>query len=118
MLEIIKKADDRNAITEEKKCPINTIDTYLQILAPAYRISVGFHKTSSSITDILPSVEVLLSIWNNLEIADGPKSLCKISRLTLLNKFENELGSEIHRVSFQCEADIISHLTKYLFFNN
>jgi len=102
MLENVKKAYDRNAITAENQCPISleTIETYLQILAPAYRISVGFQKTSSTIADIIPSVEVLLRIWNNLELTDGPKRLCKVLRLTLMNKFEDELGSEVHRVSY------------------
>ena len=51
MLESVKKAYDRNVFNEDNVCPISleTIETYLQILAPAYRVSIGFQKTTSTI---------------------------------------------------------------------
>ena len=47
MLESLKRAYDRNAFTEE--CPgqidLETTEVYVQILKPAYKVSIGFQKT-------------------------------------------------------------------------
>ena len=43
MLEAVKRAYDRQAFSDENPCPVDleTIEIYLQILAPACRVSVG-----------------------------------------------------------------------------
>lgn len=55
MLESIKRAYDNN-LFENHECPIDlkTLEIYLQILAPAYRVSLAFQKNSSSISDTIP----------------------------------------------------------------
>lgn len=100
MLEAVKRAYDKNAITEENQCPVGleTIETYLQILAPAYRVSVGLQKTSSTIADIIPSVQGMIRSWKTFVLSGDPKRLCRLLIITTENKFKEELESNIHKV--------------------
>ena len=60
LLESVKRAYDKNVFVQgnpEKECPISLskIETYLQILKPAYILSTQFQQNNSSIADIIPS---------------------------------------------------------------
>lgn len=101
MLESVKRAYENNVFNENFLCPVSleTIDTYLQILSPAYRISLGFQKNSSCISDVLPSLHKLIEIWENMNVPGNAKRLCKLLVLTTKNKFNYELTSPIYKVS-------------------
>ena len=45
----------------------NDIDTYLQILLPAYYVNLLFQRTSSTVGDVLPHI-YLKSIWSHQEL--------------------------------------------------
>lgn len=70
-------------------------EIYLQILAPAYRISVGFQKTSSTIADIIPSILALKNNWRRMDLEGDHKRLCRLLVLSLENKFKSEVKSDI-----------------------
>jgi hypothetical protein len=102
MLESVKRAYDRGVFNGVIECPIDlkTIEIYLQILAPAYRVSVGLQKTSSTISDILPSILALGSMWEKMELEGDPKRLCRMLVLSLNNKFKSERESNIVKVYY------------------
>lgn len=103
MLESVKRAYDRGIFNGEIECPVDleTIETYIQILAPAYRVSIGLQKTSSTISDILPSILALRSIWERMDLSGDSKRFCRMLVLSLNNKFKSELNSDIIKVSLQ-----------------
>lgn len=60
LLESVKRAYDKKLFADENSeltCPIDlrTIELYLQILRPAYLLSLSFQLSSSSIADTIPS---------------------------------------------------------------
>ena len=73
-------AYDKKAFDDEIVCPVDlkSIEIYLQILNPAYRISLGFQKNSSTIADVLSYLLQLIEIWNKLDVPAAPKRLCKL----------------------------------------
>ena len=103
MLESVKRAYDKNAFNDEIVCPVdlNSIEIYLQILNPAYRISLGFQKNSSTIVDVLAYLLQLIEIWNKLDVPAAPKRLCKLLIACLKNKFQVEFNSPAYKVFFK-----------------
>ena len=76
------------------------VETYLQILASAYRVSLGFQKNSSSIADVIPSILKLQSVWETLNLSPTPRRFCNLLILTTQLKFDYELSSDVYMVSF------------------
>ena len=60
MLESVKKAFDDEIVAGQ--VDLKSIEIYLQILNPAYRISLSFQKNSSTIADFLPYLLQLIEI--------------------------------------------------------
>lgn len=56
MLESVKRAYDKGVFSDGQGCPIplRTVETYLQVLKPAYLLSVSLQKSKSSIADVIP----------------------------------------------------------------
>ena len=56
LLESTKRAYDKNMFSEQLKCPISKekIELYLQILKPAYLLSLKFQYQGSTIGDVIP----------------------------------------------------------------
>jgi hypothetical protein len=54
MLEAVKRAYDRGAFDKAQPCPIeiDIVEVYLQILAAAYLVSIGFQSKHSSIAEL------------------------------------------------------------------
>lgn len=101
MLESVKCAYDKGAFNDEDiKCPydLKKIETFHQILAPAYRVSLGFQKKSTSITEVVPYILNLIEIWNKLDLPPVPKRFCELLTACLRNKFNFELNSTTYQV--------------------
>ena len=75
---ILKKAFDQT--DENLKCPVSlkTIETYLQILRPAYQMTINFQSNSSSIADLLVSIKRAIYFWENLNVTGEEKELCQL----------------------------------------
>jgi hypothetical protein len=63
MLESVKRAYNKGAFNnenEELRCPVSleTVETYYEILKKVYLVSLEFQKTNSSISDIIPSINL------------------------------------------------------------
>ena len=100
MLESVKRAYDKKAFNEDLPCPINieTVEIYLQILTSAYKVSLGFQKNSSSISDLIPSFLKLLDIWAKLEVTPVAKRFCRLLISCVNHKFKYELNSSVYQV--------------------
>ena len=100
VLESVLRAYKKNIINDELKCPVSfeKIEIYLQILAPAYRVSLGFQKNGTSIADVIPSIRKLQSVWKTMNLSPTPKRLCHLLILTTEFKFDHELNSNIYMV--------------------
>jgi len=55
---------------------LSIIDMYLQILLPAYQLNLGWQKSSSSITDVLPGILFLKDKWEKLNCLAEGRELC------------------------------------------
>jgi hypothetical protein len=113
MLESIKRAYDRGAFNDNFPCDIDfkTIEIYLQILKPAYKLSIKFQKNSSNIAHIIPNLFKLKEFWIKLSTNSLPPSARHFCRLLVKfvdQKFNYEFNSNIHKVN--------THLfSKYIF---
>ena len=101
MLESVKRAYDKGIFDDSKnKCAydLKSIETYYQILLPAYRVSLSFQKNSTSIAEVLPYILKLVDIWKKLDVSHEPKRFCKLLKACLKNKFDYELNSNTYQV--------------------
>jgi hypothetical protein len=57
------------------------VETYLQILNPAYRVSLGFQKNCSTIADIIPFLLQIIELWNQLDLSVVPKAYVSFDSL-------------------------------------
>ena len=106
MLESIKRAYDRGAFNDNFPCDIDlkTTEIYLQILKPAYKLSIKFQKNSSNIADIIPNLLKLKEFWIKLSSTSLPPSARRFCRLLVKcvdQKFNYDFNSNIHRVNIQ-----------------
>jgi hypothetical protein len=79
---------------------LQTIETYHQILAPAYRVSLGFQKNSTSIAETIPYVLMLIERWKKLDLPAVPMKLCQLLIACVKNKFNSEINSPTYQVLF------------------
>jgi hypothetical protein len=100
MLEAVKRAYDRGAFDEAKPCPIeiDIVEVYLQILAPAYLVSIGFQSKHSLIADVLIAVRRLKFTLENMNVEGEARAFCNILCEYFDEKFEYEMNSPIYKV--------------------
>jgi hypothetical protein len=115
-----KRAFDKGAYDEANSCPIafEVIETYIQILRPAYFTTLGWEKNSSSIADVIPQVLFLIDYWTKIEIND-PKAreLCYFLIHYTKIKCNYELNSPVYQVIYFTKKYflIIYFISKSLF---
>jgi hypothetical protein len=74
-----KRAYDNGAYDGKISCPIALaqIETYIQILMPAYYATLGWEKNRSSIADVIPQVRFLIDFWTKFMTDDKEaRELC------------------------------------------
>lgn len=104
LLESTKRAYDNNMFNEnnsEATCPVDlrTIEIYLQILKPAYLLSLAFQLSSSSIADTIPSILKLIHTYEHLDTQEAPRELCSLLIETIKAKFDFELNSDVYKAA-------------------
>lgn len=103
MLESVKRAYDKNLFNEEieeQKCPLsqNKVETYLQILRPAYRFSITFQNNYSSISHLIPSIKRIIYSWENMDLEPEDERFATLLIACFKDKFKYELESEVYQV--------------------
>ncbi len=80
MLESFKKAYERNAFPEGFPCPIplEKIETYMQILLPAFKFNLIMQKKHSSIADVVHNLQLMISKWKRMKVTGNYKTLCNL----------------------------------------
>ncbi len=102
MLESIQRAYKSSLFNNNDcVCPVSLedIETYLQILKPAYLVSNGFQKNDCSISTVIPSIQRLICMWSRMELPIEKKRLCKLLVITVKTKFSFELNSDVYKVN-------------------
>ena len=104
MLESVKRAYDRSIFNEDNLelcCPVNldVIELYIQILKPAYLLSLSLQLTHTSICDTIPSILQLILQYRNITITGTAKRLCTLLISTLNQKFAYELQSQTYKTA-------------------
>ncbi len=93
LLESVKRAYDRGEFNQtdfDLACPVELeeVELYLQILAPAYFVSIGFQYSHSSLCYVLVAIKELRSNWETMDADEHGKELCKILIECLVKKFD------------------------------
>ena len=70
---------NKRAYDDDIVCPVSIqeIEICIQILMPAYWLTLVMQKNRSFITDIIPGILRLIHIWDKMELKDAKaKELC------------------------------------------
>ena len=86
---------------DNSACPVSheEIEIYMQILFPAFQFSLLMQKNKSPIGDIIPTLTIMFSKWNRMEVTGRHKKFC----ISLVNcfkkKFDYEINSDVYKVA-------------------
>ncbi len=91
----------KNIFNDTLICPVSReeIETYIQILLPAYSFNLGLQGSRSSICDVLPGVFHLKNKWSKYVVDDKARELCYFMVHFIQEKFSYELASPIYMVN-------------------
>ncbi|RNA28431.1 hypothetical protein BpHYR1_011081 [Brachionus plicatilis] len=90
-----------NEENEDLTCPLSLkeVETYLQILRPAYRFSLTFQNSFSSISHLIPSLKRIFFSWENMDLEHEFERLAILLVVCFKEKFKYELESEIYQAA-------------------
>ena len=79
MLQSFQKAYSRNAFPYDDPCTVSleVIEKYMQILLPAYQFNLIMQLSNSTIGDVLPALQIMISKWSRMNVTGVYKSLCR-----------------------------------------
>lgn len=94
----------------ELKCPVDydTVEIFIQVLKPAYDLTIQLQYSHSSIADLIPGIRHLQYLWENMNVENEFKEFSSILTLYLKTKFEYELNNSLYKVSFSL-SNILSN---------
>jgi hypothetical protein len=81
-------------------CPIDleTVELYLQILKPAYDLSITLQHDKCSITDTITAINILIVHWGTIEVPEYAKPFCQYLIDFVKIKFSQEFNNVIYKV--------------------
>jgi len=102
-LETIKKAYDHDIFNDkniqlELPVEISVVESYIELLKPAYLVNIGFQSNSGSIADVVPNILNLLNELKRLKKTTKHHDLCVSLINQIKHRFKYELNSPIYRV--------------------
>ena len=101
MLDSFKRSYENNSFSTEKSCDVclEVIETYMQILMPAFQFTLIVQKMSSTIGEVVPLLNIMISKWKREKLNSNYKILCEQLISSFVKKFDFELNSPIYFVS-------------------
>ena len=101
LLDFFHNAYSTGVFSETFKCPasLEVIEKYLQILLPAFQFNLIMQKNSSTIADVMPMLNILISKWTRFEISGPYKDLCNSLIKAFKHKFKFEMESNVYAVA-------------------
>ncbi|CAF1029887.1 unnamed protein product, partial [Brachionus calyciflorus] len=101
MLESFHNALKKNAFPPDEPCPalLIEIELYMQILLPAFQFNLIMQKSKSTIADVLPTLQIMISKWNRMKVSGNYRKLCDSLISSFKYKFDYELNSSIYAVA-------------------
>ena len=78
---------------------LEAIESYIQILLPAYKFNLSLQSLSSSICDVVPGVLRLKYLWERMVLSEEKQEMVYFLLHFLLKKFKHELESPIYHVN-------------------
>ena len=102
-LETIKKAYDHGIFNDKNiqlalPVEISVVESYIELLKPAYLVNIGFQSNSGSIADVVPNILNLLNELERLKKTTKHHDLCVSLINQIKHRFKYELNSPIYRV--------------------
>ena len=103
LLESVKRAYDKQLFDDENddlRCPLSlkTVETYLQILLPAYRFSISFQNNNTPISALIPSLNRIIYSWETMELDEEDERLTTLLIVCFRHKFKFEFESQVYKV--------------------
>lgn len=103
LLESVKRAYDKQLFddnNDELRCPLSLkqVETYLQILQPAYRFTISFQNNNSPISALIPSLFRIIYSWETMELDEEDERLTTLLIVCFKHKFNFEIESEVYKV--------------------
>jgi hypothetical protein len=80
---------------------ISNVESYIELLKPAYLVNIGFQSNTSSIADVVPNILNLLNELKKLKKKTRNIELCVSLFEAIKKKFAYELKSPVYRVTFR-----------------
>ena len=114
VLESVKRAYDRGAFNEIKglcPVPLETVEIYLQIMKPAYDLSINLQYNDSTICDTLPSIYDLICTYETMIVGSEEKEFLELLVENIKLHFSYEMNSLIYKVKFCLK---INHFLNYI----
>ena len=92
MLDSFHRALKKQAFPPDAPCPVSleVLELYLQILQPAFQFNLIMQKSKSSIADVLPALNIMLSKWNRMQVTGVYRQLCDNLIAAFKHKFKDE----------------------------
>jgi hypothetical protein len=106
-----KKTYDRNAFAEDNPCPISqaVVEKYLQILQPAYEFNLVMQRTKSTISDVIPSLKIMISKWKRMNVSGVYRNLCNLLISAFEYKFQYEVNSNVYHVATVLDSSMLNN---------
>ena len=75
MLDSFKRSYENNSFSTEKSCDVclEVIETYMQILMPAFQFTLIVQKMSSTIGEVVPLLNIMISKWKRAKLNSNYK---------------------------------------------
>ncbi|CAF1149830.1 unnamed protein product [Brachionus calyciflorus] len=114
ILDSFHKALKKQAFPPDDPCPINldVLELYLQILQPAFQFNLIMQKSKSSIADVLPALNIMLSKWNRMQVTGNYRELCDYLIAAFKHKFKDEINSSVYCVASLLNVSKLTWITR------
>ena len=101
MLESFQKGYKKGIFSEEYSCPVKlvAIETYMQILLPAFQFNLAMQYSTYSICEVLPYLHIIMSKWERMTVKSQYQPLCRNLIKAFKHKFDYEINSSVYHVA-------------------